>query len=72
MGWVRRLRSTFVGSHVGHDFDEEMRFHLDERTAENIRLGMNAQDAGAAAIVLRSLFPEQLPSSSEREPSPGP
>src|SRR4051812_27807447 len=49
MGWVRRLRSTLIGSDVGHDFEEEMRFHLDERTAENIRLGMDAQDARAEA-----------------------
>src|SRR6266566_670325 len=49
MGWIRRLGRTLVGSNVGHDFDEEMRFHLAQRTEENIRLGMNPQDARAAA-----------------------
>jgi len=50
MSWVRRLGRTLAGSNVGRDFDEEMRFHLEQRTEENIRLGMNARDARAAAI----------------------
>ena len=35
MGWVRRLRSTFSGTE--RDFDEERRFHIDERTDEYVR-----------------------------------
>src|SRR3954462_7006671 len=49
MGWIHRLRSTLFGSTVSDTFDEEVRFHLEERTAQNVRLGMNAQDARAAA-----------------------
>src|SRR5258706_14412409 len=43
MGWVRRLRTTFSGT--GGDFDEERRFHLDERTAEYVRSGMSPDEA---------------------------
>jgi predicted permease len=49
MGWFRRLRSTWLGSTVSDDFNEEMRFHLEQRTDENLRRGMNARDARAEA-----------------------
>jgi putative ABC transport system permease protein len=49
MGWRRRLRSTLFGSNVSDDFNEEVRFHLEQRTEENVRLGMSARDARAEA-----------------------
>jgi hypothetical protein len=35
------------GSTATDTFDEEVRFHLDERTAQHVRLVMNAQDTRA-------------------------
>ena len=43
MGWVRRLRGTFSNSES--DFDEERRFHIDERTEEYVRNGMSRDEA---------------------------
>jgi predicted permease len=48
MGWLRRLGGTF--SRSDGDLDEEMRFHLDERTDEYVRSGMNRDEARHAAI----------------------
>jgi macrolide transport system ATP-binding/permease protein len=48
MGWVRRLRSTL--SSTGQTFDEERRFHIDERTAEYVRGGMSQEDARRLAL----------------------
>jgi len=50
MGWVQRLRNTFSG--LEHDFDEERRFHLDERTDEYVRSGMGHVEARRAALRL--------------------
>jgi hypothetical protein len=36
MGWLQRARGTVSGSHIDEDLDEEMRFHLDERTDEYV------------------------------------
>jgi len=47
LGWIRRLRSSLSPTH--DTFDEEARFHLDERTAEFIRRGMSPADARRAA-----------------------
>ena len=48
MGWVRRLRGTFSGTEG--DFDEERRFHVDERTDEYVRSGMSHEAARRAAL----------------------
>jgi hypothetical protein len=48
MGWVRRLRRTFSGSEA--DFDDERRFHIDERTDEYIRNGMSREEARRLAL----------------------
>lgn len=48
MGWVRRLRGSFSRSEG--DFDEERRFHLDERTDEYVRSGMSLDEARRAAL----------------------
>jgi putative ABC transport system permease protein len=45
MAWLRRLRSTIIGSHVDDEFDQEARFHLEERTEEYIRHGMTLEEA---------------------------
>src|SRR5262245_52372921 len=47
MGWMRRLRSSL--SNRDHTFDEEARFHLDQRADEYMRGGMSAQEARRAA-----------------------
>ncbi|HEV3058803.1 MAG TPA: ABC transporter permease [Vicinamibacterales bacterium] len=49
MGWIRRLQNTLLGSTVSDDFNEEARFHLEQRTEENVRRGMSARDARAEA-----------------------
>src|SRR5882672_5895299 len=45
MGWFRRLRRTVFGSSVSRDFDEEARFHLDQRIDEYVRSGMSPDEA---------------------------
>ena len=45
MGWFRRLRSTIIGSPMEDRLDEEIRFHVDERTAECVRRGMTREEA---------------------------
>src|SRR5262245_6241390 len=49
MGWLQRLRGTIVG---GRDdmFDEEMRFHVDQRTEEYVRRGMSPAEARREAL----------------------
>ncbi len=49
MGWFERLHGTLAG---GRDevFDEEMRFHLDQRTDEYVRRGMTPADARREAV----------------------
>jgi macrolide transport system ATP-binding/permease protein len=47
MGWLRRLRGTFSAADT--DFDEERRFHIDERTDEYVRSGMSDEEARRAA-----------------------
>ena len=48
MGWVRRLRGTFSCGEV--DFDEERRFHIDQRTDEYVRSGMSQEEARRMAL----------------------
>ena len=48
MGWLRRLRGTF--SRNDGDFDVEREFHIDERTDEYVRSGMDPDDARRAAL----------------------
>ena len=49
MGWwkplLSRLRALWDAEAVHHEIDEELRFHLDMRTEENIRHGMNPEEA---------------------------
>ena len=45
MGWVRRLGATLRRTHAGDTFDEEARFHVDQRVEECIRMGMSPEQA---------------------------
>src|SRR5215218_6264788 len=49
MAWWKvfldRLRALRDGDAVHREIDEEMRFHLDMRTEENIRKGMSPEEA---------------------------
>jgi putative ABC transport system permease protein len=48
MGWIRRLRNSW--SRGRDEFDEEARFHLEERAAEYVRNGMRPEEARRAAL----------------------
>src|SRR3954452_11909225 len=45
----RRLRSLGQRRAMKHDIDEELRFHLETRTAENIAAGMSPEEAARQA-----------------------
>ncbi|NIU75927.1 MAG: hypothetical protein GWN71_20875, partial [Gammaproteobacteria bacterium] len=45
------LRVLFRKDRVERDMDEEMRFHVDLETEENIRVGMKPGEARRAALV---------------------
>lgn len=45
MGWLRRLRTTVLGSRREQDFEDEARFHLEQRAQEYVRHGMSAEEA---------------------------
>src|SRR5580765_4377656 len=47
MGWMRRLRRSL--SPADDTFDEEARFHLDERTKDFVRAGLSPEEARHAA-----------------------
>jgi putative ABC transport system permease protein len=49
MGWFRRVHNTIAGSGVDSTLDEEMRFHIEERTNEYVRRGMTRAQAHRAA-----------------------
>lgn len=50
MGWLRRLRGTIIGSSMEDRLNDEMRFHLDERTDEFVRGGMAGEEARREAL----------------------
>jgi predicted permease len=50
MGWLRRLRSTFFSPRLQRHLDEELQFHIDERTAEYVRDGMTPEEARRKAL----------------------
>jgi putative ABC transport system permease protein len=49
MRWLasayRRIRGLFCADEIQREIDEELRFHIDMRTAENISRGMPAEEA---------------------------
>lgn len=50
MAWLRRLRSTVLRSRQQLEIDEELRFHLEQRTDEFVRQGMSADRARQEAL----------------------
>ena len=54
MFWVQRivlrLRALVFRSHMARDFDDELRFHVERQTAENIARGMSEESARTAAL----------------------
>ena len=50
MGWLRRLRDTVASSRMEHSLDEELRFHIEERTNEYVRDGMTPETAKREAL----------------------
>jgi predicted permease len=47
---IHRLRASLRRGKIEHEMDAEMRFHLEMETAENIRRGMNEEEARRAAL----------------------
>ena len=45
-----RLRSVFRRGDVERELDEELQYHVEQQTAENIRAGMSPNDARVAAL----------------------
>ncbi len=45
-----KLRALLRRSQLEHDLDEELRYHIEQQTEQNIRLGMNPEEARSAAL----------------------
>ena len=45
MSWSNRFSNLFRRENVGEEIDEELQFHLDARTRDNLNAGMNAEAA---------------------------
>jgi predicted permease len=54
MSWPRvlaaRLRSLFIRDRLDGELDDEVRFHLEMQTEDNLRAGMSPAEAGHAAM----------------------
>jgi putative ABC transport system permease protein len=54
MDWIRvalsRCRALFRGRRLNGELDEELRAHIELATEDNLRAGMSAEDARAAAL----------------------
>jgi predicted permease len=50
MPWLRRLANLFRGRALRSEIDEELRFHVDARIADNVSTGMTAEEARRDAI----------------------
>jgi predicted permease len=46
----RRLRALLRRSEVERELDEELRFHIERQTEQNIRMGMNPEEARQATL----------------------
>jgi predicted permease len=49
MAWYARLLNTFRRGKLRREIDEELRYHIEARIADNVAAGMNAQEARADA-----------------------
>ena len=65
MSWFSRLANVFRSDRLNHDFENEIRFHLDSRAAEFRRRGMTWADAARAAQ--RRLGNESLVRETSRD-----
>ncbi len=45
MSWFNRCANLFRRENVDEELNEELQFHLDARTRDNLNVGMNAEDA---------------------------
>jgi putative ABC transport system permease protein len=50
MAWVNRLINVFRPAKVHGEIDEELRFHIDARIADNAAAGMSAEEARTDAL----------------------
>ena len=50
MGWLNRLANILRPAKVSDEIDEELRYHIDARTADNVAAGMRREDARADAV----------------------
>ncbi|MBU6402543.1 MAG: ABC transporter permease, partial [Verrucomicrobia bacterium] len=48
--WVRRLRAWFRKEELDAELDEELRFHLEMQTRENVEAGLDPDEARCAAL----------------------
>jgi predicted permease len=51
MGWLNRFSNLLRRDKVGEELEEELQFHLDARTRDNLNAGMNAEAARHDATV---------------------
>ena len=49
MSWITRLRGMLRRERLDRDLDEELRFHIEMRTADNLASGMSPSAAGYEA-----------------------
>src|ERR1700679_4155193 len=45
MSWFNRFSNLFRREHLDEELEEELQFHLDARTRDNLSAGMNAEAA---------------------------
>src|SRR5207248_293430 len=45
MSWLNRFANLFRGDRIDRDIEEELRFHLEARTRENLAAGMTFAEA---------------------------
>jgi hypothetical protein len=50
MPWLNRIANLFRGRELRSEIDEELRFHVDARMADNVSAGMTPEDARRDAI----------------------
>jgi predicted permease len=50
MAWFRRLSNTFRPEELRGEIDEELRYHIEARTTQNLAAGMSREEARADAL----------------------
>jgi putative ABC transport system permease protein len=50
VGWFNRLANFLRPTKVSDDIDEELRYHINARTADNVAAGMSREEARADAV----------------------